>query len=116
MPAHGGPSWSLLVAPVRQSLLSAGEEGFFRGDELRTSQGRVVGRHASVVDRALFWGDAEHVVALDRKGSLRIWDVRSGRARVLRERGPALLSLAVLPAAGLIAVGCRKDHIEVWSV
>lgn len=88
---------------------------------LNSPQRAVLRGHRFEVLSVAFSPDGQGLASADEGGSLRIWDVYSGRELKcleppLRDGKGAAQSIAFSPDGRRVAVGCRSGGLRIWDV
>lgn len=114
---HENPIMHLAVSEDEQWALSFGR-GLLVETHLRTGQPRLQWpRHFGAVEAVAFLPSGRQVVSGSADGSLRLWDVATGKS-ALRITGCRLgaYALAVSPDGSRVAAGCKDSVIRIFSL
>ena len=75
---------------------------------------RLEGEHTDRVSAAAFSHDGQHAVTASWDGSVRLWQVDTGRVLAVLEHDRAVRALAVSPVDGTIAAGSVDGKVRLW--
>ncbi|MGI9522548.1 MAG: Ig-like domain-containing protein [Hyphomicrobiaceae bacterium] len=75
---------------------------------------RLEGEHKDRVSAAAFSHDGQHAVTASWDGSVRLWQVDTGRPVAILEHDRAVRALAVSPVDSTIAVGSADGKVRLW--
>jgi WD40 repeat protein len=75
---------------------------------------RLEGEHTDRVSAAAFSHDGQHAVTASWDGSVRLWQVDTGRPVAVLEHDRAVRALAVSPVGSTIAVGSVDGKVRLW--
>jgi len=113
------PSYTTLmkVSPDGKWVLSYGA-GFVTETSLETGQPRLAwDRHAGSVQAAAFLPSGQQVVSGSADGTLRVWDVATGKTvRVISGANLGAYAVAVSPDGARVAAGCKDGKVREFAL
>jgi WD40 repeat protein len=117
LPGHEAPIEALALSPDGQTLASAGTDRVV--DVLRmATRANVAGcTHGQAAGKVAFVPDGSSIISAGDDGTICIYDVARGQARVLAAHHEAVvLALAVAPDGKSLATSATDGGVRIWDL